>query len=114
MLDKIEREDLLARSRAIGDTIMAASASFAERFDMVGDVRGRGAMCAIELVADRATKEPLGADAMNGIAGRHLTVTLPQWLRRTTASTSRAIAPHASTSTSGRSASKTRSSSGSQ
>jgi 4-aminobutyrate aminotransferase/(S)-3-amino-2-methylpropionate transaminase len=72
VLDKIEREDLLARSRAIGDTIMASFRSFAERFDMVGDVRGRGAMCAIELVADRTTKEPLAADAMNGIARRCL------------------------------------------
>jgi 4-aminobutyrate aminotransferase / (S)-3-amino-2-methylpropionate transaminase / 5-aminovalerate transaminase len=34
----------------------------------VGDVRGRGAMCAIELVADRKTKEPLGADAVNAIS----------------------------------------------
>jgi 4-aminobutyrate aminotransferase/(S)-3-amino-2-methylpropionate transaminase len=72
VLGKIEREDLLTRSRAIGETIMASFRAFAERFDMVGDVRGRGAMCAIELVTDRTTKEPLGADAMNGIARRCL------------------------------------------
>jgi 4-aminobutyrate aminotransferase/(S)-3-amino-2-methylpropionate transaminase len=72
VLGKIEREDLLARSRSIGETVMARFRSFAERFDMVGDVRGRGAMCAIELVSDRATKEPLGAEAMNGIARRCL------------------------------------------
>jgi 4-aminobutyrate aminotransferase/(S)-3-amino-2-methylpropionate transaminase len=72
VLGKIEREDLLTRSRAIGETIMASFRAFADRFDMVGDVRGRGAMCAIELVADRTTKEPLGADAMNGIARRCL------------------------------------------
>jgi 4-aminobutyrate aminotransferase/(S)-3-amino-2-methylpropionate transaminase len=72
VLGKIEREDLLTRSRAIGETIMASFRSFAKRFDMVGDVRGRGAMCAIELVSDRTTKEPLGADAMNAIARRCL------------------------------------------
>jgi 4-aminobutyrate aminotransferase/(S)-3-amino-2-methylpropionate transaminase len=72
VLDKIENEDLLARSRAIGETILARFRAFEERFDSVGDVRGRGAMRAIELVEDRATKEPLGADAMNGIARRCL------------------------------------------
>jgi 4-aminobutyrate aminotransferase / (S)-3-amino-2-methylpropionate transaminase / 5-aminovalerate transaminase len=72
VLDKIENEDLLARSRAIGETILARFGAFEERFDSVGDVRGRGAMRAIELVEDRATKEPLGADAMNGIARRCL------------------------------------------
>ena len=72
VLDKIEREDLLTRSRAIGETIMARFRSFADRFDVVGDIRGRGAMCAIELVCDRATKEPMSADEMNGIAQRCL------------------------------------------
>jgi 4-aminobutyrate aminotransferase/(S)-3-amino-2-methylpropionate transaminase len=68
VLDKIEREDLLTRAREIGTTIMGRFQDFATRYDAVGDVRGRGAMCAIELVADRATKEPLGADLVNAIA----------------------------------------------
>jgi 4-aminobutyrate aminotransferase/(S)-3-amino-2-methylpropionate transaminase len=72
VLDKIEREGLLARSRALGETIMARFHAFADRYPVVGDVRGRGAMCAIELVTDRATKEPLGADAMNAIVRRCL------------------------------------------
>ncbi len=72
VLDKIEREGLLARSRALGETIMARFRGFAERYPIVGDVRGRGAMCAIELVSDRSTKEPLSADAMNAIARRCL------------------------------------------
>jgi 4-aminobutyrate aminotransferase/(S)-3-amino-2-methylpropionate transaminase len=72
VLDKIEREGLLARSRSLGETIMARFGSFADRHPVVGDVRGRGAMCAIELVRDRGTKEPLAADAMSAIVGRCL------------------------------------------
>jgi 4-aminobutyrate aminotransferase / (S)-3-amino-2-methylpropionate transaminase / 5-aminovalerate transaminase len=68
VLDKIEREGLLERSRAIGETIAARFRAMRERHDVVGDVRGRGAMQAIELVADRTTKEPLGAEAMAAIA----------------------------------------------
>jgi 4-aminobutyrate aminotransferase / (S)-3-amino-2-methylpropionate transaminase / 5-aminovalerate transaminase len=72
VLDKIDREGLLARSRALGETIMARFRSYADRHPVVGEVRGRGAMCAIELVRDRGTKEPLGAEAMNAIVGRCL------------------------------------------
>ena len=32
--------------------------AMAEKFEVIGDVRGRGAMIAIELVKDRTTKEP--------------------------------------------------------
>ena len=67
VLDKIEREDLLAASRRVGETVMSAFRSL-EATGIVGDVRGRGAMCAIELVSDLATKEPLPADRMNAIA----------------------------------------------
>jgi 4-aminobutyrate aminotransferase/(S)-3-amino-2-methylpropionate transaminase len=67
VLDKIEREDLLARARAVGETVMARFRAFEERFGTVGDVRGRGAMCAIELVEDRTTKEALAAQQMSAI-----------------------------------------------
>ena len=72
VLDKIEREDLLTASRRVGDTVFAALRSLEETTAIVGDIRGRGAMCAVELVSDRATKEPLGADATNAITRRCL------------------------------------------
>ena len=68
VLDKIEREDLLAASRRVGETVMTRFEGFRDAYAMVGDVRGRGAMCAIELVSDRETKEPLDASRMNAIA----------------------------------------------
>ena len=72
VLDKIEDEGLLARAREIGEIVMNRFRGFQERFDVVGDVRGRGAMRAIELVEDRGTRAPLGGEAMNGIARRCL------------------------------------------
>jgi 4-aminobutyrate aminotransferase / (S)-3-amino-2-methylpropionate transaminase / 5-aminovalerate transaminase len=64
VLDKIEAEGLLERSRAVGETIGERLRAMQDRFDAVGDVRGRGAMRAMELVADRATKEPLDGATM--------------------------------------------------
>jgi 4-aminobutyrate aminotransferase/(S)-3-amino-2-methylpropionate transaminase len=68
VLDKIEREQLLDASVRTGATIMDRFHAMQARFPEIGDVRGRGSMCAIELVADPATKEPLDAARMGAIA----------------------------------------------
>ena len=68
VLDKIETEGLLERSRSVGTTIERRLRGYQERFGAVGNVRGRGAMRAMELVADRDTKEPLGGATMNTLA----------------------------------------------
>jgi 4-aminobutyrate aminotransferase / (S)-3-amino-2-methylpropionate transaminase / 5-aminovalerate transaminase len=57
-IDQIEREDLVERATRIGGTMRARLEEFQDRFDVVGDVRGVGAMVAMELVTDRATKAP--------------------------------------------------------
>src|SRR5207249_790671 len=67
VLDLIERDGLVDRAKVVGDTIMGRLRALQGRHAEVGDVRGRGAMCAMELVTDPATKEPLGADAMGAI-----------------------------------------------
>jgi 4-aminobutyrate aminotransferase / (S)-3-amino-2-methylpropionate transaminase / 5-aminovalerate transaminase len=59
VLDRIEREGLLERSRTVGAGILHRLREMQSRHEAIGDVRGRGMMTAIELVADRATKEPL-------------------------------------------------------
>jgi 4-aminobutyrate aminotransferase/(S)-3-amino-2-methylpropionate transaminase len=58
VLDVFEEEGLNERAVAIGETIRARMTSWHERWDAVGDVRGLGAMLAIELVHDRETKNP--------------------------------------------------------
>jgi 4-aminobutyrate aminotransferase/(S)-3-amino-2-methylpropionate transaminase len=68
VLDLIERDGLLDRANVIGDAIMGRLRALEERYPQVGEVRGRGAMCAMELVEDLHTKEPLVADTMNRIA----------------------------------------------
>src|SRR5215207_439533 len=58
VLDVIEEEGLCDRSVAIGETIRARMRSWQDRWPEVGDVRGLGAMTALELVADPETKDP--------------------------------------------------------
>jgi 4-aminobutyrate aminotransferase/(S)-3-amino-2-methylpropionate transaminase len=58
VIDQIEREGLAERAARIGEIIMARFLEFEDRFELVGDVRGVGAMVAMELVEDRATKAP--------------------------------------------------------
>jgi 4-aminobutyrate aminotransferase / (S)-3-amino-2-methylpropionate transaminase / 5-aminovalerate transaminase len=58
VLDVIEEEGLVRRAAAIGETLRTRMSSWRERFEAVGDVRGLGAMMAIELVHDRDSKDP--------------------------------------------------------
>ncbi len=58
VLDVIADENLCARATAIGDQLRERMLAWQERFAQVGDVRGLGAMLAIELVADAESKEP--------------------------------------------------------
>jgi 4-aminobutyrate aminotransferase/(S)-3-amino-2-methylpropionate transaminase len=61
VLDQMEAGSLFARAEAIGRAFSARAERWRERFPIVGDARGLGAMRAIELVEDRKTKEPAKA-----------------------------------------------------
>ncbi len=54
----LDEQDLLARAAHVGGRIRDHFQRLAKRFDVIGDVRGLGAMMAMELVKDRASKEP--------------------------------------------------------
>ena len=58
VLDVLERGDLLARAKSIGEHFDRRAKDWAGRFDLIGDIRGLGAMRAIELVKSRKTREP--------------------------------------------------------
>jgi 4-aminobutyrate aminotransferase/(S)-3-amino-2-methylpropionate transaminase len=58
VLDVFEEDGLVERAAQIGDTIRERMLAWQQRWDAIGDVRGLGAMLALELVRDRETKEP--------------------------------------------------------
>ena len=61
VLDVFEEEVLVDRAAQIGDAIRERMLSWQQRWPAIGDVRGLGAMLAIELVEDPATKAPASA-----------------------------------------------------
>ncbi len=58
VLDVFRDEHVLARAEKQGIMVRARLEVMRERFPLIGDVRGLGAMIAIELVRDRVTREP--------------------------------------------------------
>lgn len=65
VLDVIRDDGLIENGQVIGDELRALLDELAERRPIIGDVRGRGLMLGVEIVADRATKRafPQEADA---------------------------------------------------
>jgi 4-aminobutyrate aminotransferase / (S)-3-amino-2-methylpropionate transaminase / 5-aminovalerate transaminase len=63
VLDVFEDESLVERASAVGDVIRTRMLAWQDRWAEIGDVRGLGAMLAIELVRDPATKEPAADEA---------------------------------------------------
>ena len=60
----IETEDLPARARDIGDIMLPALRELAARHPVIGDVRGRGAMIAIELVDESGAPDAVATSAI--------------------------------------------------
>lgn len=58
VLDVFEEEDLVGRAEIVGERIRGEMLDWQRHWPAIGDVRGLGAMLAIDLVHDPATKEP--------------------------------------------------------
>ncbi len=57
-LDVLEGEGLANVARRLSARLKSKLQALGERFEIIGDVRGRGLLLGIELVRDRETKEP--------------------------------------------------------
>ena len=64
-METMEEENLVARARHIGEILGSSLRELAKKYPVIGEVRGRGAMQAIELV-EPGTKNPNTA-AMNAV-----------------------------------------------
>ena len=58
VLDILKQDDVAAKAVRLGDRLRGRLATWAARCSAIGDVRGLGAMVAMELVIDRVTKQP--------------------------------------------------------
>ena len=58
VLEIIEKENLCARANVLGERFRKRAAKWQSQWDLVGEVRGLGAMQAIELVRSKSTRQP--------------------------------------------------------
>ena len=58
VLDVVEEERLVERARYLGDKLFDGLASLKQRYECIGDVRGRGLMLGVEIVKNGESREP--------------------------------------------------------
>ena len=68
VLDIVEQEDLPGNAAVVGAHLLKELQPLAETFDIVGEVRGKGLMIALDLVADKSTRQAI--NPMDGQAGK--------------------------------------------
>ncbi|MFJ5939014.1 4-aminobutyrate--2-oxoglutarate transaminase [Streptomyces sp. NPDC093071] len=66
-IETMKELDLNGRAKRVEEVMKTRLTAMQEKFPVIGDIRGRGAMIAIELVKDPATKEPY-AEAAGALA----------------------------------------------
>jgi len=64
----IESENLLQNVNEMGEYLMEKLRGLQNKYKVVGDVRGKGLFCGMELVKDRQTKEPVSESMLVQIA----------------------------------------------
>lgn len=69
VLDVIERENLIANAQSVGAYLRDGFRELADRYEIIGDVRGAGLFIGVELVSDRNTRQPSTAQATRLVNG---------------------------------------------
>ena len=62
-IESLEQDGLLEKGRVLGETLRARFEAWQATHPILGEVRGKGPMLALELVRDRQTREPATAQA---------------------------------------------------
>lgn len=66
-LKETRRLDVAANAAARGEELLAGLKALQNKHELIGDVRGKGLMCAIELVSDRAKKSGAAKDVVQKV-----------------------------------------------
>ncbi len=66
-LKEIDKANVAENAAARGDTLLSGCRELQDRHSIVGDVRGKGLMISLELVADGETKQPAGKDVLEKV-----------------------------------------------
>lgn len=69
VLKIIKREKLIENINVVGDYLKNKLLELQDKHEMIGEVRGKGLFCGVELVKDRATKEPVDEKVATAVAG---------------------------------------------
>ncbi|MFF7986916.1 aspartate aminotransferase family protein [Streptomyces sp. NPDC007901] len=72
VLDEMREHHLIENGAEMGHLLRSRLDDLARRWEIIGDVRGRGLMCGIEIVADRQTKRPFPGTARAAIEFRRI------------------------------------------
>jgi len=67
VLEVIEKDNLQANALQLGNRILAGLNRLKEKHKIIGDVRGKGLLLGIEMVRDRATKEPARVECAQAV-----------------------------------------------
>lgn len=77
VLEVLVRDDLVSHTRRVGAYLLKLLCELGERCELIGDVRGAGLFIGVELVRDRATKDPAPqetARVVNGLRDRRVLI----------------------------------------